>query len=360
MAQHSKHPLNAAFQNVAIEKIRPSDLLSVGEGWRDCQPAYMGNALLEERTMAAIEETLFTVRDYWRYAISRFQKAELTYGHGTTNAVDDAAFLVLDSLDLPIDVLDPFLDARLTLEERKRLAERIEARVTTRKPSAYLTGRSYIQGIRFFVDERVIVPRSFIGEILFSEYSGEDGSLYLPDPFSVESVVDICTGSGCLAILAGKLFPNAEIDAVDLSPDALEVAKMNVAAHELEGRLTLHQGDLFAPLKGKRYDLIITNPPYVDHDEMDILPEEYRNEPAMALDGGPDGLDLVRTLLKDAPKHLNPGGGMICEIGTGRERLEEDFPELEFFWLDSAESEGEVFWITADALGVKHKPAKAK
>lgn len=307
-------------------------------------------------------DELITLRDFWRYAISRFRAAELTFGHGTTTASDDAAFLILDSLDLPIDTLDPFLDARLTKAERALLAERIEARVTTRKPSAYLTGRSYIQGIRFLVDERVIVPRSFIGEILFSEYADEEGeeSLYLPDRFSVESVVDICTGSGCLAIIAAGFFPNAEIDAVDLSADALEVAKLNVAAHDLGERLSLHQGDLFAPLKGKKYDLIITNPPYVDHEEMAVLPEEYRREPAMALDGGPDGLDLVRRLLTEAPKHINPGGGMICEIGTGREILEEEFPSLDFFWLDTAESQGEVFWIKAEALGVGDSKKKKK
>ena len=178
---------------------------------------------------------------------------------------------------------------------------------------------------------------------------------HLPDPNDVESVVDICTGSGCLAILAARIFPNAEVDAVDLSADALEVAKINVAEHDLEGRVSLHKGDLFGPLKGKTYDLIITNPPYVDHEEMAVLPEEYRTEPAMALDGGPDGLDIVRRLLSEAPKHLNPGGGMICEIGTGRELLEEEFPDLDFFWLDTEESQGEVFWITADGLGVGEK-----
>jgi ribosomal protein L3 glutamine methyltransferase len=309
---------------------------------------------------AALTDELVTVRDYWRYAISRFRAAGLSFGHGTTTATDDAAFLVLDSLDLPIDTLDPFLDAKLTMAERTLLAERIDARVTTRKPSAYLTGRSYIQGIRFIVDERVIVPRSFIGEILFSEYAGEDESLYLPDRFSVENVVDICTGSGCLAILAAGLFPSAEVDAVDLSADALEVARLNLAEHELEDRITLHQGDLFAPLKNKKYDLIITNPPYVDHDEMAVLPEEYRTEPAMALDGGPDGLDIVRRILAEAPKHLNPGGGMICEIGTGREIIEEEFPDLDLFWLDTAESQGEVFWVTAEALGVTAKGSKKK
>lgn len=309
-----------------------------------------------------IIDELVTVRDYWRYAISRFTAAKLSFGHGTTTATDDAAFLILDSLDLPIDTLDPFLDARLTSPERELLGARIEARVTTRKPSAYLTGRSYIQGIRFFVDERVIVPRSFIGEILFSEYDDADGeeSIYLPDANDVESVVDICTGSGCLAILAARIFPNAAVDAVDLSADALEVARINVADHELEDRVSLHKGDLFAPLKGKTYDLIITNPPYVDHEEMAVLPDEYRTEPAMALDGGPDGLDIVRRLLTEAPKHLNPDGGMICEIGTGRELLEEEFPDLDFFWLDTEESQGEVFWITAEGLGAGKKEVKKR
>jgi len=305
-----------------------------------------------------ITTDLVNLRDYWRYAISRFNAAELSYGHGTHNAVDDAAFLVLDSLDLPIDTLDPFLDAKLLPSERHLLAERIETRVATRKPSAYLTGRSYIQGMRFFVDERVIVPRSHIGEILFNEYGGEFGSTFLPDPFAVESVVDICTGSGCLAILAAKFFPLAAVDAVDLSADALEVAEKNRQAYGLEDQLTLHQGDLFGPLSGRKFDLIITNPPYVDHEAMDEFPAEYRAEPAMAHDGGEDGLDLVRTLLAEAPKHLNPGGGMLCEIGRGRDILEAEFPDLDFLWVETTEEEDAVFWITAEALGVKAKKGK--
>ncbi len=298
---------------------------------------------------------LVTLRDFWRYAISRFNAAGLSFGHGTTTATDDAAFLLLDSLDLPIDTLDPFLDARLTAPERQLLAERIEARVATRKPSAYLTGRSYIQGIRFRVDERVIVPRSHIGEILFSEYLTDDEPVYLPDPISVESVIDVCTGSGCLAILAAKFFPTAEIDAVDLSPDALAVAELNVGDHEVGDRVMLHKGDLFAPVGKKKYDLIITNPPYVDHEEIDAFPEEYRAEPAMAFDGGLDGLDIVRRLLSEAPAHLNPEGGMICEIGNGRHILEEEFPDLEFVWLETAEAPESVFWISAEALGVSAK-----
>ena len=302
--------------------------------------------------MTALTTELVTLRDYWRYAISRFNAANLSFGHGTTTAGDDAAFLLLDTLDLPIDALDPFLDARLLPAERRLLAERIEARVTTRKPSSYLTGRAYIQGVRFLVDERVIVPRSHIGEILFREYLGPNGSSFLPDQMMVETAVDICTGSGCLAVLAAKFFPNAAVDAVDLSADALEVAKLNLREHEVEQQVSLHQGDLFQPLAGRKYDLIITNPPYVDHDAMDGFPAEFRAEPSMAFDGGVDGLDLVRTLLADAASHLNPEGGMICEIGSGREILEEEFPGLDFVWLETEESQDAVFWISAEALGV--------
>ena len=300
-----------------------------------------------------ITNELVTLRDYWRYAISRFNAADLSYGHGTTTAGDDAAFLLLDSLDLPIDALDPFLDARLLPAERRLLAERIEARVATRKPSSYLTGRAYIQGVRFHVDERVIVPRSHIGEILFSEYLGEHGSSFLPDPMSVESAVDICTGSGCLAVLAAKFFPAATVDAVDLSADALEVAALNITEHDVAGQVSLFEGDLFAPLAGRTYDLIITNPPYVDHEALDGYPPEFRAEPEMAHDGGEDGLDLVRRILMDAPGFLNSEGGMICEIGSGREILEEEFPHLDFVWLETAESQDAVFWISAEALGVQ-------
>jgi ribosomal protein L3 glutamine methyltransferase len=300
----------------------------------------------------AIATELQTLRDYWRYAISRFNAAQLSFGHGTETAGDDAAFLLLDSLDLPIDTLEPFLDARLLQEERRLLAERIEARVTTRKPSAYLTGRAYIQGLRFAVDERVIVPRSLIGEILYEEYGGDAGPALLPDPSALEAVAEICTGSGCLAIIAAGLLPWAKVDAVDLSPDALEVAKVNVAAHDVGDRLSLHQGDLYGPLEGRKYDLIITNPPYVGQTAMDALPEEYRFEPRVAFFGGEDGLDLVRTLITEAPRHLNPGGGILCEIGTGREILEEEFPDLAFVWLETAGTQDAVFWLPSEAFGI--------
>ena len=291
---------------------------------------------------------LRTLRDFLRYAISRFEAAELAYGHGTTNATDEAAYLILEKLHLPIDRLDPFLDARLLPDERQTLADLIEARVTSRKPAAYLLQKSYIKGVPFFVDERVIVPRSFIGELLFSELFGQTSQLL--DAISVASVLDLCTGSGALAILAAHAFPNARIDAVDLSADATAVARRNIAESGFGERIELFQGDLFAPLNGRRYDLILTNPPYVDAEAMASLPPEYRHEPKLALAGGADGLDIVRRILSDAPERLNPRGGLLCEIGTGREILEEEFPGLSFLWLDTEESSGEVFWLPADAF----------
>jgi ribosomal protein L3 glutamine methyltransferase len=303
-------------------------------------------------------DQLLTIRDFLRYAISRFNQAGLAFGHGASTAFDDAAFLVLEGLKLPIDTLEPFLDARLLPEERKRLADLIEARVTTRKPTPYLLNRAYIQGVPFFVDERVIVPRSFIGELIHSEFFGGDDFALIEDLSSVETVLDLCTGSASLAILAAGVFESAEIDAVDLSPEALEVAKINVAEHGLGNRIELYEGDLFAPLGGKRYDLILTNPPYVDEIAMEELPEEYRHEPEMALASGLDGLDIVRRILDAAAAHLNPGGGMLCEIGAGREILEAEYPELDFFWLDTEESAGEVFWISAESLGVEETAAE--
>ncbi len=289
-------------------------------------------------------DDLLTIRDFFRYAVSAFRKADLSFGHGAADAVDEAAYITLEALNLPIDDINPWLEARLTAPERKRLAELIAARIETRKPAAYLLNKAYVQGVPFYVDERVIVPRSYIGELLM----GEDAFPLAVDPEDVTSVLDLCTGSGCLAILAAYVFPNAEIDGVDLSIDALEVARRNVAEHGLEERIALHHGNLFAPVKTKRYDLIITNPPYVDAEAMAGLTPEYRAEPELALAGGDDGLDVVRRILEEAPKHLTPTGGILCEIGTGLEILEADYPELDFIWPDTEESEGEVFWLTAE------------
>lgn len=301
--------------------------------------------------MAAADE-LRTVRDFVRYAVSRFNQAELAFGHGTTTALDEAAFIVLEALNLPVDDLTPWLDARLVGDERARLADLIDRRCATREPAAYLLGRTYIRGVPFKTDKRAIVPRSFIGELMAGElFAGGTSFSLIEDPDSVGRVLDLCTGSGCLAILAALTFEQAQVDAVDLSPKALELAAENVAEHEMGARVSLIEGDLFEPLTGRLYDLIITNPPYVDAAAMAALPPEYRHEPSMAFDGGPDGLDIVRRILTEAPKHLTAKGGIICEIGTGREILEAEFPNLPFLWLDTEDSEGEVFWLSARDLG---------
>ena len=293
---------------------------------------------------------LHTLRDFLRYAVSRFTQAELVYGHGTHNAYDEAAFLVLEALHLPIDNLDPFLGARLLSEEKQRLAALIEARVTTRKPLPYLLNKAYIQGVPFYVDERVIVPRSYIGELMADGMlAGTEESL-IPDPDAIGSVLDLCTGSGCLAILAAMRFENAAVCATDLSKDALEVAKINVAKHFPGGRVRLFHGDLFAPVKGRKFDLIIANPPYVAEAETAAFDPEYRAEPLMAHVSGADGFDLTRRILRQAADHLTENGLLICEIGTGRDLLAEEFPDLPFLWLDTEFSEGEVFALTKDAL----------
>jgi len=289
-----------------------------------------------------------------RFAVSRFGEAGLAFGQGTANAVDEAAFLILESLHLPVDDINPWAEARLTRSERELVLGRIEERVTKRRPSAYLTKKAYIQGIPFHVDERVIVPRSFIGELLFTDLFGGEGFTLMPDVTDVGRVLDLCTGSGCLAILAAHVFPNAQVDAVEVSKDALEVAAINVAEHGLKDRVTLHKGDLFKPVGDAIYDLIISNPPYVDAKAVAALPKEFSKEPRVAHAGGRDGLDVVRRILAEAPAHLSPDGGLLCEIGCGRALLEHAYPELDFLWLDTAESSGEVFWITAAALQERH------
>jgi ribosomal protein L3 glutamine methyltransferase len=295
---------------------------------------------------------LLTLIDFVRYAVSRFNEARLAFAHGTPDPVAEAAFLVCEALHLHPEQFEIFANARVTTAEGRTIIDLIHQRVTTRKPAAYLVNKIYMRGLPFYVDERVIVPRSFIGELLESHFGGdgEAGSL-IDDPSAVERVLDLCTGSGCLAILAAHHFPNATIDAVDISKGAIDVAKRNVGEYGLDDRISLHRGDLFAPLGDTKYDLIITNPPYVDAEGMAALPPECRAEPKLAFDGGADGLDVVRRILRDAPDHLTPDGGLICEIGRGRELVDEAFPELPLLWLDTEDSEGEVFWIAAADLG---------
>jgi ribosomal protein L3 glutamine methyltransferase len=302
-------------------------------------------------------DELLTLLDFVRYAVSRFTEAELVFAHGTTDPVAEAAFLVCEALHLHPDQFEAFATARITSAEGKKILDLIGRRVTTRKPTAYLVNKIYMRGLPFYVDERTIVPRSFIGELLDThfgrqeneEYDEEDGSL-IGDPASIRSVLDLCTGSGCLAILASRNFPNAAIDAVDISKDAIEVATRNVGDYGLQDRLKLYRGDLFKPLGGKRYDLIISNPPYVDAEGMADLPRECRAEPKLAFDGGADGIDIVRRILDEAEAHLTPQGGLLCEIGRCRPQLEAAYPQLPLLWLDTADSEGEVFWIAAADL----------
>jgi ribosomal protein L3 glutamine methyltransferase len=293
---------------------------------------------------------LQTIRDFLRHAVTRFRAAGLAHGHGATTALDEAAFIILEALHLPVDDINPWLDARLLADERRRLAELFNDRIRLRKPASYLLKKSYIRGIPFYVDERVIIPRSYLGELLLADDAGPDGFAPLADPMGAGAVLDLCTGSGCLAVIACGVYPNADVHAVDLSPDALDVARINVEASKLQDRITLFAGDLFAPLSGQRYDLIISNPPYVAAEEMALLPPEYLHEPQMALSGGDDGLDVVRRIIDEAPAYLAENGGLLVEIGTGRDALELDYPEIEFMWLDSEESEGEVFWVTRRAL----------
>jgi ribosomal protein L3 glutamine methyltransferase len=296
---------------------------------------------------AANKPSLATLGEIFRFAVRRFRAARLAYGHGTTNACDEAAFLVLEGLRLPIDRLGPYLDLRPTAAERSRLLTLIDARVSLRLPAPYLVGAAYMQGVRFHADRRALIPRSYIGDML------ADGVLPIGDAGKIRRVLDLCTGSGCLAILAALAFPRAHIDAADLSSGALALARRNVASHRLGDRITLHRGDLFGPLQGKRYDLILSNPPYVDAPGMAKLPPEYRHEPRLALAAGEDGLDLVRLILGEAPRYLTKDGALICEIGRGRRNLEAAFPQLPFLWLDTEQSEGEVFWISRKDLDRK-------
>ena len=281
-----------------------------------------------------------TVRDWLRFAVSRFNAAGLSFGHGTTNAHDEAAYLILHTLKLPLDRLDPFLDKTLSAEETEAVRQVLRLRVEQRIPAAYLTNQAWLGDFRFYVDERVIVPRSYIAELLRDELSP-----WVKDPDSVGAALDLCTGSGCLAILLAQAFPNARVDATELSPDALEVARKNVADYGLEDRVGLVSGDLFAGISSQ-YDLIVSNPPYVNAESMAALPAEYRAEPQMALAGGHDGLDIVRRILSGAGARLDQDGLLVVEIGHNREALERAFPRVPFTWLETSGGDGFVFLLT--------------
>lgn len=288
---------------------------------------------------------LCTVRDMMRFAVSRFTEAGLFFGHGSDNAWDESAYLLLHTLNLPLDRLEPFMDARLTSDERALVLKIIRRRISERLPAAYLTNEAWLGEHRFYVDRRVIVPRSHIAELLREQLSP-----WIDDPWAVQSTLDLCTGSGCLAILAALAFPESTVDAIDISPDALAVARRNVDDYGLESRVNLIESDAFAAVPGKRYDVIISNPPYVNAESMADLPEEYLREPVLALASGEDGLDFTRILLREANDHLNPGGLLVVEIGNNRDELEQTFPDTPFTWLDTAAGDGFVFMLRKEEL----------
>ncbi len=293
-------------------------------------------------------DALLTVRDLLRHAVSRFNEAKLSFGHGNADAWDEAVYLVLHALHLPLDRLDPFLDARVTADERTAVATLIARRVDERVPAAYLTGEAWLGDYRFVVDPRVIVPRSFIAELLFERLAP-----WIAEPDAVTAVLDLCTGSGCLAIIAADAFPQATIDAADLSPDALEVALVNVEAYDLGSRVRLVESDLFDALPERRYDLVVSNPPYVNDRSMASLPDEYRREPRLALAGGGDGLDCVRRILAAAPERLAANGLLVIEIGHERAHVETAFPELPCTWLSTSGGDDAVFAVHASDLRAK-------
>ena len=293
---------------------------------------------------------LTTVRDWLRFMVSRMRAADVSFGQGFVDAWDEAAYLTLHTLHLPLDRLEPFLDARLTADECAQLAVVLDRRVTGREPAAYISGEAWLGPLRFRVDPRVIIPRSHIFELMqegfepwLDEMQANGGAPSV--------ILDLCTGSGCLAIAAAHFFPEAHVDAVDLSADALAVARLNVADHGLADRVELLLGDLFAPLAGRRYDLILSNPPYVTDAAMTALPDEFRREPAMALGAGADGMDIVRRIVAGAARHLNPGGLLLVEVGHNQTQAEAALPDLPLIWLDTPSASAPVFLLRAEDLG---------
>jgi ribosomal protein L3 glutamine methyltransferase len=286
-----------------------------------------------------------TPRDLLRYAVTRFNTAKLFFGHGSAEALDEAAYLILHTLKLPLDKLDPFLDAKLLPEEVLQVMAVIERRTTERVPAAYITNEAWLGSYNFYVDERVLVPRSFIAELIPQQFAP-----WVSDPDAVENVLELCTGSGCLAIMLADAFQNAVVDAVDISTDALAVAERNIRDYKLEGRVNPIESDLYENVPFKKYDLIVTNPPYVNAESMKKLPPEYLREPQIALAGGADGMDLVRKIVEGAAERLTPEGILVVEIGNEREYAEAAFADLDLTWVTTSAGDDQVFLITADQL----------
>ena len=294
---------------------------------------------------AQILTELSSIRDWLRYAVSRFEDSDVFFGHGTSNAYDEAIWLIFGFLHLPHDTIDNFLDADLTGKEKKDLLFLIEKRIKDKIPTAYLLNEAWLRDYKFYVDERVIVPRSLIAESL-----SENLYPWIDDPEKIFSALDLCTGSGCLGIMMAHSFQNAMIDLVDLSEKALQVAEININHYGLNDRTELIQSDLFNALKGKKYDLIISNPPYVNQTSVDSFPMEFLKEPSMALGSGEDGLDHTVRIIKEAKSYLNDDGILIVEIGHNKEVLLDKFPKLQFQWLDVSLGNDFVFMLQKSQL----------
>lgn len=299
--------------------------------------------LLDDIAQSPAEQDLRTILDMMRWAYSYFNASDLYYGHGHDNAWDEANQLVLSALALPVDVPESLYQSRLTLVEKQRIIEMVLQRLGARKPVAYLTQSAWFCGLEFYVDERVIIPRSPIGELIGNGFTG----MLRSEP---HRILDLCTGSGCIAIACAERFPNAEIDAVDLSIDALNVAEINIERHQMAQRVFPLQSDLFNDLPQDKYDLIITNPPYVDQEDLDSMPEEFHHEPELALGSGIDGLDITKRILAQSADYLSDNGVLVCEVGNSMVHLIEQFPTVPFNWLELNNGGVGVFSLTRDQL----------
>ncbi|MGH8320667.1 MAG: 50S ribosomal protein L3 N(5)-glutamine methyltransferase [Gammaproteobacteria bacterium] len=299
-----------------------------------------------------ISARLHTLADFIRWGASAFNRAQLHFGHGTSNAVDEALNLALHGVQLDHDIPDWLLQTRLTDAEKRTVYDLLRRRVEERKPYAYITNHARFAGLDFFVDERVLVPRSPIAELI------EKGFEPWMEPERVRHVLDLCTGSGCIAIACARAFPDAAVDATDISSEALEVARINVERLHVAARTTLHKADVFDGLPPVRYDIIVSNPPYVDAEDMAALPDEHRHEPVLGLAAGIDGLDSVRRILAGAPAYLAPGGILVVEVGNSRWALEQEFPETPFTWLEFERGQAEVFLLNAEQASAMQKTGK--
>lgn len=299
--------------------------------------------VLDKIIVEEVVNEMRTLQDMLRWTVSRFNAAGLFYGHGTDNVWDEAVQLVLPTLYLPIDAPNEIRDSCLTTSERHRIVERVIRRINVRTPVAYLTNIAYFCGHEFYVDERVLVPRSPIGELI--------QNCFVPLlPYEPLRILDLCTGSGCIGISCAYAFPDAQVDLVDISSDALDVAEMNIQDHGLEQQVFPLRSDLFRDLPQEKYDLIVTNPPYVDEEDMNSLPQEFQHEPALGLAAGTDGLKLMRRIIANAPDHLNENGILICEVGNSMVHVEEQYPHLPLTWLEFENGGHGVFMMTYQDL----------